>query len=536
MSDAPFEIQRDDFATVIPFGFVLDTDGAFDIVGDTLARRLGAKPGQPVDEVFEIVRPVRCASARDLPVAPKATTVLRVRDSGLELRGCTVAVGWAGDRVAFIGSTTVQDIQEFRALDLQVGDFSPGDAVPDLLISMQAMRSALDDARRMGSELEGALEQAHAATAAKARFLAVMSHEIRTPLNGFGSMIDLLREGGLTSEQANCLDTMDSCAQSLLVLVNDILEFSKLEAGKVELRPDPQRLHDSVKRSVRHFDAAASEKGVALHVESDLDPSVYCTIDAHRMRQVISNLVGNALKFTDQGSVTVRLSTLGEDTHAVDVLDTGVGIPENERDCLFEPFVQADMSDARKFNGTGLGLTISRQLAQALGGDVELLHSSAGGTGFRFTFCAPRCEAPSLDETTIRSTAAVTFENCRVLVAEDEPTNQMIAKKLLNRLAVDPVVVADGQAAVDAAASQHFDLVLMDLMMPNMGGMDATRAIRAGGGPCQDVPILAFSAAVSKESRDAALEAGMTDFIEKPARLKSLRAVLEEYLAGARAD
>ncbi|MGK0520401.1 MAG: signal transduction histidine kinase, partial [Planctomycetota bacterium] len=303
------KISKTDFATAVPFGFVVDATGTLTIVGVALQRRLGAEPGMRVEDVFRVVRPTRVESFVDLPIAPKATVLLRAVQAELELKGSTMALD-DGALTAFWGGAVVRDIVEFKQRGLQISDFPPSDATPDLLLSMQATRSALDDARKIGDKLKAALLTAEAATEAKARFLATMSHEIRTPLNGFGSMIDLLHDGELTLDQRENLDTMDVCTRSLLVLVNDILEFSKLEAGKIQVSPEPVLLHQAITRITEFFRASARERGVDLRVRIDAPTDLWLLMDADRVRQIVSNLLGNALKFTLKGHVELQVQLL----------------------------------------------------------------------------------------------------------------------------------------------------------------------------------------------------------------------------------
>ncbi|MFT4841336.1 MAG: signal transduction histidine kinase/CheY-like chemotaxis protein [Candidatus Azotimanducaceae bacterium] len=524
------KISKTDFATAVPFGFVVDATGTLTIVGVALQRRLGAEPGMRVEDVFRVVRPTRVESFVDLPIAPKATVLLRAVQAELELKGSTMALD-DGALTAFWGGAVVRDIVEFKQRGLQISDFPPSDATPDLLLSMQATRSALDDARKIGDKLKAALLTAEAATEAKARFLATMSHEIRTPLNGFGSMIDLLHDGELTLDQRENLDTMDVCTRSLLVLVNDILEFSKLEAGKIQVSPEPVLLHQAITRITEFFRASARERGVDLRVRIDAPTDLWLLMDADRVRQIVSNLLGNALKFTPKGHVELQVQLLTTDELTIDVRDTGIGVGSENQQRLFEPFVQEDASTTRRFGGTGLGLSISRQLALAMGGDVELVHSDHAGSHFRMCIKIEASSAPVARRDGRREAAWVdSFEGHTVLVAEDDPTNQLIAKKMLQKLGITATVVADGLGAVDVAQSTHFDLILMDLMMPNLNGIEAANRIRAGKGPCSNVPIVAFSAAAFGADRDAAIAAGMSGFLEKPARLDGLRAVLAKYL------
>jgi two-component system, sensor histidine kinase len=534
MSTDRVELGFADFAVAAPFGFVADADGRLLAVGGALARRLKLRPGQDVHEAFEVVRPWNTKRFGDLRVDPRTLIVLRTIDGSIELRGNNLAVG--GRRTAFVGSPSVRDIDDFRRQGLQLADFAPSDATPELLISMQATRTALDDASKLGRELEAALAAAQAATLAKAQFLAVMSHEIRTPLNGFGAMIDLLHDSPLSEDQRENLRTMDACARSLLRLVTDILDYSKFEAGKVAPVPEPTSLARAMNQIVDHFRAAANERGIDLIVHLEFDTGVHVNIDLDRTRQVMANLIGNAIKFTEEGMVSVRVSRPGDDALAIDVLDTGPGISEDGQSRLFEPFVQADSTTTRRYGGTGLGLAISRQVARALGGDVRLTRSDVEGTSFRFTLRAPACEAPAVASAAAGITAPQRLGHARVLVVDDDPTNQRIAARMLDKLGIEATVVADGQEAIDITATTRFDLILMDMMMPRVDGLAATRCIRGRRGPGAGTPILAFTAAAFDTDRQAAQEAGMNGFLEKPVRMETLRRALLAHLpAGASA-
>jgi signal transduction histidine kinase/ActR/RegA family two-component response regulator len=522
--------RQDDLTSALPFGFVVDMEGTLAVVGDALRRRLDAQPGMHVDDLFQVIRPSRIQSFSMLPIAPNATVLLRARAMEFELKGSTVALN-DGKFTAFWGGAVVRDIVEFKQRGLQISDFPPSDATPDLLLSMQATRTALDDARKLSEQLKTALVSAEAATEAKARFLATMSHEIRTPLNGFGSMIDLLRDGKLTADQRENLDTMDLCTQSLLVLVNDILEFSKLEAGKVQVSRQPTLLNKSMASMVEFFHAAANERGVVLKTRIYTPDDLWLLIDGDRVRQIVANLLGNALKFTQEGQVEVHVHQPDSNRLNIDVRDTGIGVSEEDRVRLFEPFVQAGASTTRRFGGTGLGLTISRQLAIAMDGDVELVHSDTNGSHFRLSIVVEASNAPNTSKGNVDLTITdASFDGVHILVAEDDLTNQRIARKMLEKLGVVTTVVSDGLHAVSAAQKGHFDLILMDLMMPNLNGMEATFQIRSGEGPCSRVPIVAFSAAALGSDRDAAIAAGMSGFIEKPARLAGLREALTKHL------
>ncbi|MEO0659963.1 MAG: ATP-binding protein [Planctomycetota bacterium] len=388
MDRAPISLGRAAFQRSFPFGFVVGRDGTFEVVGAGLARRI-AEETHP-DIAFEVVQPLTGGLAA---ASKKCGTIvcLRVAADGLELKGEVLCLD-GGERYAVLATPVVRTLDEARESGLQLLDFPPHDPTPDRLLSMQAASTALSDARALSEKLETALTEARAAVEAKSRFLAVMSHELRTPMNGVGSMVDLLMGTELVEEQREVLSTIDLCARTLHVLVDDILDYSKLEADGVELESIPFDPVAVAEQAARLFEVSAQERGVEVSVE--LRPGVPRRIlgDPHRVRQVLSNLVGNAVKFTEEGSVTLVLARSGERLSAT-VVDTGVGIPESAQPTLFEPFTQADVSTTRNHGGTGLGLTISRELARLMGGDVSLVESSERGTTFRFDFDFEHAEA-----------------------------------------------------------------------------------------------------------------------------------------------
>ena len=282
-------------------------------------------------------------------------------------------------------------------------------------------------------------------------------------------------------------------------------------------------------QAVANFRALAEERGVQLGMNCCCNGVHWVAIDPERTRQVLANLIGNAIKFTSEGRVDVALETTGGRL-VVDVVDTGVGIPEASRGRMFEPFMQADSSTTRRFGGTGLGLAISRQLARAMGGDVELVRSDATGSHFRFSAHAPAAAPPVVATAAPAARAPERFDGLRVLVVDDDATNQVIAQRLLGKLGAEATVVGDGMAAVEAAQNGAYDLILMDLMMPVMGGIEAAQRIRASTGQSKAAPIVAFSASTFASDHAAAQAAGMNGFLEKPVRLAGVRDVLRQFV------
>ncbi|WP_394171039.1 response regulator [Saccharospirillum alexandrii] len=363
-------------------------------------------------------------------------------------------------------------------------------------------------------------------------FLANMSHEIRTPLNGIIGTIQLLSESPDKEEHKSLIGTLEQSSEALLSQINDVLDYSRLDSGHQHPDNQPFDLVELIESSTRVFYAQARAKGIGLNFVPPPQASAWVNADDAKIRQILLNLVGNAIKFTGRGTVEVSMNLTDKDDDydvCLRVRDTGIGISRSKQLLLFQPFHQADASTSRRYGGTGLGLAISQQLAQLLGGRIELDSQFGRGSEFRLVLTLPKIDPPSarlnIQTEPERSHPALTGS---VLVAEDNPVNQTIARRMLEKAGVTVTLVSDGHQVLERCARERFDLILMDVQMPGLDGLDATRQLIARGDP---TPIVALTANATAESHHSCLEAGMSDFITKPFRYQQLQQVLLRYLA-----
>ena len=422
------------------------------------------------------------------------------------------------------------------------------ETVEVLKILANTLADALES-NRIEKEMLEAKTRAEDATRAKSEFLANMSHDIRTPMNGVLGMTALLLDTQLSEEQRRFAETVRSSAESLLGILNDILDFSKIEAGKLDLESLDFNLSALLDDLLAGLKVHAEQKGVTLRSDAEQDVPAVLRGDPGRLRQILVNLVGNAVKFTHEGSVDVCVSRAEERDEGVllrfSVKDTGIGIPEEKLGALFDKFSQADASTARKYGGAGLGLAISKQLAELMGGSVGATSTEGKGSEFWFTALFDRSMEGADDNALAPSSGAAGFKNAktprmsrprferrgiRILLAEDNLTNQQVAVGILKKFGLWTDVVADGEEALAALENVRYDLVLMDCQMPRMDGYEASRRIRAREGGARRVPVIAMTAHTMVGDREKCLDAGMDDYIAKPVSPEVVLDVLERWL------
>ena len=390
--------------------------------------------------------------------------------------------------------------------------------------AMHKLRFHMDD---LAEQREQALRLAEQHSSIKSRFLATMSHEMRTPLNGLLGMLQVLRREVAEGEARAAYELMERSGTHLLRIINDVLDLSKIEAGRIELDIEPFDLSAVVGDVGRIFGSLCAQKGVALAVHNELDAPHWVLGDGVRVRQVLDNLLGNACKFTPAGSVMLHVRREGERV-VFRVEDSGIGIAPQELPQLFSPFHQADSSYARRHGGTGLGLAISQRLAREMQGDVRCERTGALGSEFVFEAVLRPCAAPA----PAPQPEAGPPMRGRVLLVEDNAVNVIVATALLEQLGVEVESVGDGEAAITRCREQPPDIVLMDCQMPSVDGFEATRRIRqaeARSGRAR-LPIIALTANALPGDRARCLAAGMDDHLPKPVQLEELRQVLKRWL------
>ena len=439
-----------------------------------------------------------------------------------------------GRRVAvgFFFAAVIQTIAVAAiATSPEAATHRPLDAVGAIFVGaiLLLIANAFDNARKNAEslaadrerDLQKALAAAETAADTQSKFLANMSHEIRTPMNGVLGLSRLLAGEPLNASQRELAETVVSSGESLLHILDDILDLSKLNANALLLAPEKVRPERVGREVVALMNVRAQDRGTALALEVNDEVPTWVWLDGHRLRQVLTNLVGNAVKFTAHGEVMVRMSYL-DGTLRCEVQDTGIGIDPERSEILFRPFIQADSGTARRYGGTGLGLAICKQLCELMNGRIGVQSQLGVGSTFWFEFPAPATERPEIGA----EDTEVPLPKLKVLVAEDNRVNQMVIQRFLDRLSAEVVMVADGDQAVEAVQADDFDVVLMDRHMPGTDGLEAARRIRNLDSTVNRIPIVAITASVMAQDRAACMAAGMDAVLPKPVELTSLKQTL----------
>ena len=428
---------------------------------------------------------------------------------------------------------------------IQGGDYhtklpdSDSSEIGDLARHINHLAAGLEQARaeqqRSIDQLVAAREEAEKANRAKSDFLAMMSHELRTPMNGVLGMLQLLETTEQSSEQAEYTALATDSTEHLLKVINDILDFSRIERGSLEIENIPFRVHELIANSVQVFRPSAQQRGLQLLIDTQPGlENLEVRGDPTRLRQILVNLIGNALKFTEEGhvSVTARWQILDQQQMlwlTIAVQDSGIGIPPERLQHMFDAFEQADTSTSRRYGGTGLGLSIARTLAERMGGGLHA--ESTVGLGSTFTLELPLpwryCHE---DEQALLPDEQEQGGGHTVLLVEDNPVNQTVIEAILRSLGFNVQLVSTARQALLKLEEQPFAAVLMDCRLPDLDGLSATRQIRGGSGPNRHVPIIALTANALQGDREACLAAGMNDYLAKPFKRSDLRAILQRWV------
>jgi len=396
--------------------------------------------------------------------------------------------------------------------------------------------AARDEAVAQRIEAEQAREEARRASLAKSTFLATMSHEIRTPMNGVLGMAQLLQRSELTPAQRSHVDTLIRSGELLMTVLSDILDLSKIDAGRMDILKGPVDLRALLEEMTAFWGATAAERGLTLSVRADeaLPPRV--ALDATRVRQILFNLVGNALKFTKAGEVSIVAraeAAKGERRLVLEVADTGCGVAPDVMPYLFERFTQADDSDIRRFGGTGLGLAICKQLSGLMGGEIEVESRLGAGSTFRVRLPLEPLAADAPAAPAIPAEDAPTLS---ILAADDNPTNLLVLEHLLGALGYRICKAGGGREALEALTTQSFDLVLMDIQMPEMTGIDVLQALRAQPGPNRSTPLIAVTADAMTIGGEGYMDLGFAGYVTKPVNVSNLVAAMMAAVANGEAE
>jgi len=392
--------------------------------------------------------------------------------------------------------------------------------------------------RKTQQALVEARNASESANKAKSNFLAVMSHEIRTPMNAIVGLTDLTLQTDLDHYQKNNLKVIKDSAYLLMDIINDILDLSKIEAGKLVLENIDFDLYQLLDYIVNIFTAQVEKKGLSIHLEKEDHLPRYIKGDHIRLKQILFNLINNAIKFTETGSITIKAQKKDTSFISFSVIDTGIGIPENRKDAIFNSFSQVDLSTTRKYGGTGLGLTICKKLVEIMGGQINVTSKPDSGSTFNFDIKFTEGEKSKVNPETQadnwKDLKAVS-QNLKILLVEDMQININIAKQFLNKMGHEAIAAMNGKEALTILSKNHFDLVLMDVEMPEMNGLEATQRIRNGeaGSKNSEIPVIAMTAHALSEFKEDCFNSGMNDFISKPVNFYELGIILKKYCSSS---
>jgi signal transduction histidine kinase/CheY-like chemotaxis protein len=526
-----FQFSEDQLENLFPCYILTDQELVLRSVGRSLRKLIpDAAAGVPLTHCFKIERP---RSGFDPAVAARRSSALQVKsiDGRINLVGTVLEVEHG---YLFCMAHSAMMAQKWGELDLSASDFSSADQSMAIGTSMGLQSVLMSEMKDLATNLAKARDEALAANRAKSTFLSVMSHEIRTPLNGVLGMVHVLLKDAPTEQQRSRLEIVRESGDALLAILNDLLDISRIEAGKMSLESIEFDIREVLSGAYAAFTAIANKSGISFILDIDPAAGIYLG-DPTRVRQVAYNFLSNALKFTKEGRVILS-ARLVDGGLEISVLDTGIGIASERLDGVFDPFVQADASVNRNFGGTGLGLGISRDLAKLMGGSIRVESELGKGSTFTAFLQIPRLRDATEtlrvvnDDEPVASQEIV--QSLRVLAAEDNLVNQLVLRTLMEQFGITLTVVENGKLAVEAWESQTWDIILMDMQMPVMGGVEASRFIREqerATGRAK-TPIIAVTANAMTHHMSEYESAGINGVVSKPIKADSLANVLIKVL------
>jgi signal transduction histidine kinase/ActR/RegA family two-component response regulator len=526
-----FQFSADQIENLFPCYILTDQELVLKSVGRSLRKLLPeAVAGVPLTDCFKIERP---RAAFNPAVAVKRSSALQFKsiDGRVNLVGTVIEVPQG---YLFCMAHSAMMAQKWGDLDLSASDFSSADQSMAIGTSMGLQSVLMSEMKDLASNLSRARDEALAANRAKSTFLSVMSHEIRTPLNGVLGMVHVLLKDAPTEQQRSRLEIVQESGDALLAILNDLLDISRIEAGMMTLESIEFDIREVLSGAYAAFTAIANKSGLSFILDIEPAAGIYLG-DPTRVRQVAYNFLSNALKFTKEGRVILS-ARLVEDGLQISVQDTGIGIADDRLDGVFDPFVQADASVNRHFGGTGLGLGISRDLAKLMGGSIRVESELGKGSTFTAFLQIPRLRDATEtlrvvnDDEPVASQEIV--QSLRVLAAEDNLVNQLVLRTLMEQFGITLTVVENGKLAVEAWESQIWDIILMDMQMPVMGGVEASRLIREqeqATGRAK-TPIIAVTANAMTHHMSEYESAGINGVVSKPIKADSLANVLIKVL------
>lgn len=506
-----------------PFYIAFDRDLTITGLGESLLELGGIDCiGKPLSQVVLPKRPCLDTTLNAFKRITGSVLLLTYLPRDIPLRGQVMFD--ERDQVGlFVGIPWFPKVEEYALNGVRLDMLPSHYGMVETLFLLQTNQASLEDFRRLTremakqqSELKEAKKEAQNAYEARSRFFAIMSHEIRTPMSGIVGLIDILRDSDLSRAHRNHMESLDGCVRSLMIILDDLLDFSKLDVDKLKLHSEPFDLGEVIQSTVALMKPLVEDHGLDLQLKVPSPESVWVIGDRHRLRQIILNLLSNAVKFTAQGSIQLSVEK-DLDRWRFSVSDTGEGMDEESLERLFQPFEQAKADTSSRFGGTGLGLFICRRLVELMGGDISAISKPGVGTTFKFSLpLGPAMKFETSSKTYSLTQDQVGATSLNVLVVEDNDVNAIVIEHFLDQLGANSLRVTNGREAVDCLSLHVFDLVLMDCQMPVMDGFEATRQIRTGSGPNRNVPIIALTANAFAEDEVACRQAGMNGFVSKP--------------------